>query len=563
VIGRRLLLLAGLLALVSCAAGTRANRHGAEGRRQKGGLAPVEGLTSAKVERALQPRRLALLVGINEFSDDRWPVLKHAVADARGLGELLTGPEKGRFDSVKILADPEGIRLDQVLAALDELKRQNTSSEDTVLVYFSTHGTLFRGPESKLARYLVTTDTRRKEIRKTALMVHDLLDRFDRLPSRRKVLVLAACHSGSGKSALPEQIDYELKGIKGAFFVRPLEEISQASMVLTACAWGETAREDDELGHDIYTHYFIEALTGEDADGDGAVTASEAHAHALARTYYYSKGRQRPQMESNVLGVDPIVLTGRRIYPADPVLFSFLPRMEGMRVKINGRDKGELPARLVLSPGSHRVQIVDGGDEGSGVAVLDRIVEFRPGDRLAVETLIERSRPHWHVSIRGGYQRFLDEEARRTWIGPAPIFGISVTRLSFPLQKLETGLDLSLGGGSQPLNIGGLSTHQGLLEIAYGAFMLYRIEADPLVILLGPRLAGMHLFRHGIGPKDNKEDQHFFNVSPGLMTQLRLRLASGLFLDLEARIHFLSVRTEKESLDLGYLDLFGGLGWSF
>jgi hypothetical protein len=551
VIVRRLAALAGLVALVSCMAGTR----------QKGGLAPVEGLSAAKVERALKPKRLALLVGINQFSDERWPALKHAVSDAQGLGEVLTNSEKGRFDSVKVLADEEGIRLEQVLLALDELERLNTSSADTVVVYFSTHGTLFRGPETKLARYLVTTDTQQKKIRNTALMVRDLLQRFDRLPSRRKVLVLASCHSGSGKSALPEQISSELSGIKGAFFIQPLEEISQASMVLTACAWGETAREDDQLGHDIYTHYFLEALTGEDTDGDGAVTASEAHAHALERTYYHSKGRQRPQMESNVLGADPIVLTGRRVYPADPVLFSFLPQMEGMRIKINGRDKGELPARLVLPTGSHRIQVQNGGDEDS--EVLDRIVEFKPGDRLAVEALIERSQPHWHVSIRGGYQRFLDEEARRTWIGPAPVFGISATRLNFPLDKLETGLDLSLGGGSQPLEIGGLSTHQGLLEITYGAFMLDRIEADPFVILLGPRLAGMHLLRRDIGPEDRKEDQHFFNVSPGVMTQLRLRILSGFYLDLEARIHFLSVRTEKESLDLGYLDLFGGFGWSF
>ena len=550
-IGRRLAALAGLLALVSCVAGTR----------QKGGLTPVAGLSADKVEQALKPKRLALLVGINSFSDERWPALKHAVSDAKELGELLSNSEKGRFDSVRVLADEGGTSLEQVLSALDDLERQNASPSDTVLVYFSTHGTLYRGPEAKLARYLVTSDTDQKKIRNTALMVRDLLQRFDRLPSKRKVLVLASCHSGSGKSALPEQISSELKGIKGAFFVQPLEEISQASMVLTACAWGETAREDDKLGHDIYTHYFIEALTGEDTDGDGAVTASEAHAHALSRTYYHSRGRQRPQMESNVLGADPIVLSGRRIYPADPVLFSFLPHLTGMRVKVNGRDKGELPARLVLTPGSHQIQVVNGGEEGP--KILDRKVEFKPGDRLAVETLIERSRPHWHVSIRGGYQRFLDEEARRTWIGPAPVFGISATRLDFPLDQLETGLDLSLGGGNQPLDIGGLETHQGLLEITYGVFMLYRIEADPFVILLGPRLAGMHLLRRDVGPDDNKEDQHFFNVSPGLMTQLRLKILSGFYLDLEARIHFLSVRTEKDSLDLGYLDLFGGLGWSF
>jgi len=548
---RRLAALTGLLALVSCMAGTRT----------KGGLTPVEGLSAAKVEQALQPKRLALLVGINRFSDERWPALKHAVSDARELGELLVSAEKGRFDGVKVLADEGGTSLEQVLAAFDDLERQNTSPSDTVLVYFSTHGTLFRGPQAELARYLVTSDTDQNQVRRTALMVRELLQRFDRLPSKRKVLVLASCHSGSGKSALPEQIQGELKGIKGAFFVQPLEEISQASMVLTACAWGETAREDDKLGHDIYTHYFIEALTGEDTDGDGAVTASEAHAHALSRTYYHSQGRQRPQMESNVLGADPIVLSGRRVYPADPVLFSFLPRLEGMHVKIDGRDKGQLPARLVLPAGSHHVQVVNGGDQGP--KVLDRIVEFKSGDRLAVEALIERSRPHWHVSVRGGYQRFFDEQTRSTLVGPAPMFGLSATRMRFPLDQLETGMDLHLGGGNQPLHMGGVSTTHGLLEISYGVFVLYRLELGYLTLLFGPRLAGMHILRRDVGAEDFKEDQHFFNVTPGVMAQLRFKILSGLFVDLEARVHFLSVHTESDSLDLGYLDLYGGLGWSF
>jgi len=548
---RRLAALTGLLALVSCLAQTRT----------KGGMAPVEGLSAAKVEQALKPKRLALLVGINRFSDERWPTLKHAVSDAQELGELLSDTEKGRFDSVEILAGEEGTTLEQVLAALDDLEHRNVSPSDTVLVYFSTHGTLFRGPEASLARYLVTSDTDRNKIRRTALLVRELLQRFDRLPSKRKVLLLASCHSGSGKSALPEQIEGELKGIKGAFFVRPLEEMSQASMVLTACAWGETAREDDKLGHDIYTHYFIEALTGEDSDGDGAVTASEAHAHALSRTYYHSRGRQRPQMESNVLGADPIVLSGRRIYPADPVLFSFLPRLEGMRVKVDGRDKGELPARLVLPTGSHRIQVINGGEEGP--KILDRKVKLKPGDRLAVETLIERSKPHWHVSVRGGYQRFLDDKTRDTLIGPAPMFGLSATRLNFPLDELETGMDLHLGGGNQPLQVGGASVRQGLLEISYGIFMLYRLELGYLTLLFGPRLAGMHVLRRDVGAEGHKGDQHFFNVTPGMTIQLRFKILSGLFVDLEARMHFLMVRSDSEDLDMGYLDLYGGLGWSF
>jgi len=545
---QRIGIAAGLWALAACAAGGR----------PKGGLEPVAGLSPGAVDRALGPRRVALLVGIDRFADDRWPGLRHARADALEMARIFSDPQLGRFDHVETLAAAEGVRLEQVRAALDGLGRQNTSPADTVVVYFSTHGTLARSPRGELGRFLVTTDTQRGRIRATALPVAALLGWFDGLSSRRKVLILASCHSGAGKSALPAPIAEELDGIKGAFFVRPLEESSQASVVLSACAWGETAREDDELGHDIYTHFLLQAMTGHDQDGDGAVTATEAHAHAMARTYYHTRGRQRPQVESSVLGADPIVFTGERSLTPDPVLFSFLQRFEGMRVLVDGREKGSLPARLVLEPGSHRLTVSDGAGREP---LVDEVVHLRPGDRLAVEDLVARRQKNWHVCAFGGYQWFLDDTTRTGMVAPTPLFALSFSRMDFPLDDLECGLDLSLGGGDQGIEVGGLEARQGLLEVAYGIRLLYRFTLGPVVLLAGPRLSGVHVHRNGLGP--NNARQEFFNVSPGLVGGVRWHLWDSLSLELEARIHFFSVHTEREQRDLSYLDLFGGLGWSF
>ena len=115
----------------------------------------------------------------------------------------------------------------------------------------------------------------------------------------------------------------ELAGVKAGFFVRPIEEVSRASVVLAASDWGETAREDAKLENDIYTHFFVEALRiGADRNGDGAVTVSEAHDYARRMTYEYTNGRQRPSAETAEVGADPIVLVGRvlrrRAEPARP-----------------------------------------------------------------------------------------------------------------------------------------------------------------------------------------------------------------------------------------------------
>jgi hypothetical protein len=510
------------------------------------------------VDEALKPKRLALLVGIDTFPDVRWPDLKHARKDAQILAEMLRDSKRGYFDHVSVLSDEAGTSLPELTGALDDLARRNTSPRDTVVVYFSTHGTLAYGPDGELSRYLVTTDTDQMHIRDTALRVRDLLDRFDRLPSQRKVLILASCHSGAGKSALPVPVATELKGIKGAFFVRPLEETSQAAMVLSACAWGETAREDDELEHDIYTYFLLEALAGKDEDGDGAVTATEAHAYAMAQTYYFSHGRQRPQVESTVLGTDPIVLTGERVIAPDPIVYTFLSRFEGMQVRVDGRDKGTLPARLVLTPGSHRLVVTSGPESPP---VLDRVVRLEVGDQVSIEELIEREEKHWFVTARGGYQWFLDSKTRNTLVAPTPLFGITVARKDFPLDNLETALDLTLGGGNQNLEVGGLATSQSLLEVSYGIQVSYVFSWESLSILVGPRLSGLHILRSELG-RGNKE-QHGFNVSPGLAAQIRLNLVSSLTLNVCARLHFFSVDTKDEDLDLTYIDLFGGLGWSF
>jgi CHAT domain-containing protein len=544
----RLTFVIGLVALAACVSDSR----------PKGGLEPVQGLSTDAVEMALRPKRVALLVGIGEFTDERWPSLKHARNDAEKLGQLLSDPELGYFDSVEILAEAGGTSLAQVNAALERIADLTTSRRDTLVIYFSTHGTLARDPNGKLSRYLVTSDTKQKRIRETALPVTDLIARFEKMPSSRKLLILASCHSGSGKSALPENLTEELKGIKGAFFVRPLAEISQASMVLAACAWGETAREDDKLEHDIYTHFLLDALAGQDEDGDGAVTATEAHAYAMARTYYYSQGKQRPQVESTVLGADPIVLSGRRIKAADPVLYSFLPQFEGLHVLIDGRDKGELPARLVLEPGQHRVVVTEAT---ASQPFMDEVVEVGPGDRVAIEDLLESKLAHWHLSARGGYQWFLDAHTRKKLVAPTPVCNLSLVRLDFPLKDFETGIDVSLGGGSQNLEIGGLSVSQDLLEVAYGLKMLYRFDLAPVYFLVGPRLAVVHLLRNLKTPIGKK--QNYFNFSPGLIVQISWKIWAELTLDIEARLHFFSVHTDDESLDLGYLDVFGGLGWGF
>lgn len=364
-----------LLATVACASGTTTKAGLLEPFAAEGVTAPTG-----------TPRSFALVIGINDFEDPRFADLQYAEADARAVGAALMG-----YDGVTVLASRESTSRAHILAAVAELERQVTRPEDTVLVYVSTHGSLGRRPGHDLERFLVASDTRLDLVDATGIAVADLLAALDRLVSRRRAVVLATCHSGSGKSALSDPLSRALAGRKAA--PAPLAEVSEAMIVVSAAAFGEEARESDELRHDVYTYYLLEGMRAGDRDGDGAITVGEAHDWARERTYVFTDGLQRPTAESDVLGVDPVVLTGRRARAGLPVLFSYAPSAEGVELRVDGRAKGTFPGGLAVEPGVRSIEL---RARATGETLYEGELTLGEGERADVASLLP---PPWRLAV--------------------------------------------------------------------------------------------------------------------------------------------------------------------
>jgi len=180
-------------------------------------------------------QRHALLVGIDHFEDERFNELRFAAADARALAVALS-----EFDDVRELIRPEQTRRAAILEALDELERRIRSPRDTVLLYFSTHGSLAQRPGGELERELVIGDTRLDLLRETGLSFEDLIHRAERPSSRRVAVVLATCHAGRGKSRISDALAQALTASKAP--APKFEDVSEAVVVLSAAAFGEAAR---------------------------------------------------------------------------------------------------------------------------------------------------------------------------------------------------------------------------------------------------------------------------------------------------------------------------------
>ncbi|QAT86506.1 ICE-like protease [Corallococcus coralloides] len=547
---RRLLPL--LLVLLCACAGPSATAG------DKGGLVPLR-LDAADLSRAYTPRRLALLVGVSSFDDPQWRALRFSSKDATDLAAALKDPARGHFDQVRVLTRPEETTRAAILAALRQLRREATRPDDVVMVYLSAHGTLARDGRGELTRYLVTRDASYRAIPQTALSMDALKAEFEQLPSRRRLLVLATCHSGSGKSLLPHELEVELAGIKSGFYARPLEESSRASMVFAASDWGETAREDEGLRNDIYTYFLIEGLGGAaDRNADGAVTATEAHDYSRRRTFTFTEGRQRPSAEIMEVGADPVILAGRIDRTGQPELFSYNPRLDGFLLKVDGEPRLELPGGAAVGPGRRTVELTKGD-----AVLVRREVDVARGERLPLERLLSDAIPRRALALVGGMMSFADGRSQRELLPASPQVGVVLRLEDLPLQDLGLMLDLGLGHGRQKLQVApGSEVPFGYTTFTLGAAVPYLWRWERLTLFAGPRVAALYLGR-SFDVEAYSGGQRYFTVSPGVVGGLALRLGERLELTAQGHGMLTYVVVDGQGQAVGFIGGNAGVGYRF
>ncbi|MCP3104411.1 caspase family protein [Myxococcus sp. K15C18031901] len=524
----------------------------------KGGVVPLR-LDEEALSTAYTPRRMALLVGISEFDDPQWRGLRYPAKDATDLAAAMLDPTKGRFDQVRVLTKPEETTRAAILAALKQLRAEAHRPDDVVVVYFSAHGTLARDATGELRRYLVTRDASYRAIAQTALPMDMLKAEFDALPSRRRLLVLASCHSGNGKSLLPKELEKELSGIKSGFYARPLEESSRAAMVFAACDWGETAREDEGLRNDIYTHFLVEGLGGgADRNGDGAVTATEAHDYARRRTFAFTEGRQRPSAEILEVGADPVILSGSIARTGRPELFSYNPRLDGFTLKVDGEPRTELPGGAAVVPGKRTVELTKGD-----AVLVRRDVEVSAGERLPLEQLLAEAFPRRSLSLLGGFFTFADARSRAELLPLAPEAALSLRLEDRPLRDFGLLFDVGFSKGRRELRLqadGDVPFRYTTLTAGVALPYLWRWER--LTLFAGPRVAGLYLGRSFEGDSD-VGGQRYFTVSPGVVAGMVLRVGERLELTAQSQLMLTYVVVDGEGQAVGFTGGWAGVGYRF
>jgi hypothetical protein len=216
--------------------------------------------------------RDALIVAVAAYSDRKLKQLRAPAVDAERLARVLRDPSVGDF-LVEVASDVREGDLRRRLAQFFA----NRHPDDLLLVHFSCHGVKDESGEL----YLAATDTESDVLAATGVASAWLSDQIGRCRSKRIVVLLDCCFSGSfpfgSRTRAGEQVNIQdhLGG--------------RGRAVITASNSMEFAYEGDELAGvgqpSFFTGAVVEALeTGKaDRDGDGRISVDELYDYVYDR----------------------------------------------------------------------------------------------------------------------------------------------------------------------------------------------------------------------------------------------------------------------------------------
>jgi hypothetical protein len=236
-------------------------------------------------------RRIGIVIGNNYPNSNK--ELKFAVADAIKMKEILENKEICGFDEVIDLQD--GTSKDASIVIEKILRKMNN---DIVFIYYSGHGK--KDFEGNLC--LLFNDTEEDTLL-TSSLTFDFISKCMRYPSRKSVIiVLDCCYSGvAGIRDSEGDVMEALKKHTGSGIT---------ILTSTGSTGSPTAREDEKLGHGIFTHYLIEGLEKGYADqnGDGYISIDELYEYVYKKTK--ENCTQVPKREGRIegtflIGVNP------------------------------------------------------------------------------------------------------------------------------------------------------------------------------------------------------------------------------------------------------------------
>jgi Caspase domain len=234
--------------------------------------------------------RYALIVATAHYGDPKLQQLRAPAADAERLAKVLRDRAKGNFD-VEVLLDESQAKVARRIAGFF----RDRSPDDLMFLHFSCHGV----KDDRGELFLAAADTEVDLLSATGISAAWLNDQISRTRSRRTVVLLDCCFSGS--------FPFGMHARAGASVDAPEQLQGRGRAIITASSAMEYAYEGDQLQGEgrpsVFTQAVVEGLeTGKaDLDHDQWVSVDDLYNYVYERVKEQTPS-QTPNKKSELAG---------------------------------------------------------------------------------------------------------------------------------------------------------------------------------------------------------------------------------------------------------------------
>lgn len=273
----------------------------------------------------LKPDLYLVTIGASEFQQSEYN-LNYASKDAQDIANYFRESKSFENVHVKSFINSE-VTLENLKTIDDFLSPART--EDAVIVTVAGHGLM----DSNLDYYIATYDMDFSDPAGKGLAYVDLEDYLDRTASRKKTLLLDACHSGEldkeeVELSIKEQTEFgevsfrnvgpsvEYKGdmsLKSSFELSKMlfadMRANNGATIISSAGGAEYAIEGNDWNNGVFTFTFLNGLKTMKADlnGDGKIMLSEIQRYLLKKVPEITNGKQTPTSRIENLNNDFLI----------------------------------------------------------------------------------------------------------------------------------------------------------------------------------------------------------------------------------------------------------------
>lgn len=229
-------------------------------------------------------KRRALIVGIDEYQDQRIPQLRYATVDAMAfVGWLRSPAAAANIDTMVVLLNRDATR-ERILDTYRAMVEQ-TQENDELIFYYAGHGGV-REVHNAMEGYLMPHDTDSSNIARRGISLDDINKEVSYLPGQSPVLlILDACRSGNL---------FNSNQMSSA-----AQSLGPNIRRLVSSSGAQDSQEGDQWeGHGAFTYFLLNGLYGmADADRSGNVTLAELGLWVVGQVSMETNQAQIPEVQ--------------------------------------------------------------------------------------------------------------------------------------------------------------------------------------------------------------------------------------------------------------------------